>query len=159
MQNIPNIVGPWIPILSLLISIISVILLIYNIRNLVKSIRSQTYQRVYELMIQIDKFFIENPKLKPYFYPDTNIDIEESVEKEKLHSISEMMMDYFDNVYHQKACMPPNTFCGFRVYMQKIFRNSQALHDYLAISGREKWYPKDFLECIRGDSKDGSKRN
>src|SRR5438128_1020733 len=90
----------WAPVLTLLISVVSVGLVLYQIRKLIESIQSQTYQRVYELMINIDRFFIDNPKLKPYFYPGTNIESEEPAEKEKLLSVAEMMMDYFDNVYH-----------------------------------------------------------
>ena len=134
---------------SLLVSVVSVLLVLYQIQNLVKSIHSQTYQRIYELMIQIDRFFIDNPKLKPYFYPNTTI-TDEDVDKEKLLSVSEMMMDYLDNVYHQRACMPSHTFDGFREYMQSVYRSSETLQNYLALSGREKWYPKDFLECIKG---------
>jgi hypothetical protein len=149
--------GSWTPILSLLVSVVSVMLVLYQIQNLVKSIHSQTYQRIYELMIQIDRFFIDNPKLKPYFYPNTSITLE-NVEKEKLLSVSEMMMDYFDNVYHQRACMPSHTFDGFREYMQSVFRSSEILRDYLALSGREQWYPEDFLACMKGALKDGDKQ-
>jgi hypothetical protein len=142
-------ISPWVPVLQLSVAIVSVALVLYQIKNLVASIHSQTYQRIYELMIQIDRFFIENPTIKPYFYPSANI-VPEDVEREKLLSVSEMMIDYFDSVYHQRVCMPPRTFDGFKEYMQSIFRNSEILQEYLKISGREKWYPKDFLACIRG---------
>jgi hypothetical protein len=157
MNNILETVRTWTPQAALVVSVVSVILVIWQIRNLIRSIHTQTYQRVYELMIEIDKFFIDNPTLKPYFYPDTDIKADETVEKEKLLSIAEMMMDYFDNVYHQRGCMPRHTFSGFREFMRNVFTNSQIIREYLAMSGREQWSPEDFIDCIKGASKTNGK--
>jgi hypothetical protein len=141
------------PLISACVAILTTIFVVIQIRSVSKSVQGQTYQRVYELMITIDKFFIENPGLKPYFYPDTKIAAEENVNPEKLASIAEMMIDFFDNVYHQKKTMPGDTFPGFDEYMKSVYRYSGVLRDYLRNSERVKWYPDDFLKDLGEDPK------
>jgi hypothetical protein len=81
----------------------SILALIVQIRDLKKSIQSSTYQHVYERMIEIDLYFIQHPEDKLYIYGDKSIETDNPVEKARLFSLAEMMVDYFDSVYHQEA--------------------------------------------------------
>jgi hypothetical protein len=145
-------------ILSIGVSAISAVLIVVQIYNLTRSIHGQTYQRIYELMIGIDRFFIDHPELKGYFYPDAEVRKEVTVERDKLFSAAEMLIDYFDNVYHQKGSMPPGTFEGFLAYMCSIYQHSGVLRQYLDLSGRKSWYPKEFLDHLEGRSSGKSSR-
>ena len=129
-----------------IITMSTLIAVIIELRHLKKSIHSSTYQRIYEQMIRIDRFFIDNPGLKPYFYGSKEPGTKNPVELDKLTSISEMMVDYFDSVYHQQDCMPKDTFPQFLRYMQDLSTKSPMLEAFL--KKREDWYPKGFRENI-----------
>ena len=138
-------IGTWV---AAIVIVGSLWFLWLQIRDLRRSIRSSTYQNVYQLMIDIDRFFVENPNLKQYFYDGKELDTTEQVNREKLFSIAEMLVDYFDNVYYQQDCLPANTFDAFIAFMRDIYRNSPVLREFL--SSREHWYPKKFVEDLRG---------
>jgi hypothetical protein len=134
--------------LLLLASLVSALFIVLQIYILTRSIRGQTYQRIYESMITIDKFFIENPRLKGYFYPDAE-EPEEDVDQDKLFSIAEMLTDYFDSVYHQKNTMPRHTFEGFIDYMRSVYKHSRVLRAYLDLPSRNNWYPEKFVAALK----------
>jgi hypothetical protein len=129
-----------------IITLCTLIAVIIELRHLKKSIHSSTYQRIYEQMISIDRFFIDNPSLKPYFYGSKSPITKNPLELDKLDSISEMMVDYFDSVYHQKDCMPKGTFPQFLAYMQDLSNRSPHLRTFL--DKRKTWYPSDFRDDI-----------
>ncbi|PYS93729.1 MAG: hypothetical protein DMF64_03920 [Acidobacteria bacterium] len=135
------------------LTVISIIILIFQVRDLKKSIHSSTYQHIYELMIQLDKYFIEHPDVKPYFYGGKELkDLEaiNPVEREKLLSIAEMMVDYFDSVYHQEDCMPQGTFPKFKAYIKETYRQSSIIQKFVEEHG-EQWYPNDFISDLKGE--------
>src|SRR5438128_1367147 len=45
----------------------TLIALIFKFRHLKRSVKSSTYKRIYDQLITIDRFFIENPGLNPIF--------------------------------------------------------------------------------------------
>ncbi|HVT17441.1 MAG TPA: hypothetical protein VHQ90_14830 [Thermoanaerobaculia bacterium] len=137
-----------LPSITLLVTIVGVGVAFYQLRELVSSVRSQTYQRIYDAMISIDRFFIDNPDLKSFFYSDSGLTSEgRSIDEPKLASVAEMLVDYFDSVYHQKDCMPTHTFDGFLNYMKGTYRTSLATRKFLA--SREDWYPADFVKALK----------
>lgn len=135
-------VGVWI---SAIIVGVSLWILWIQIRELRRSIQSSTYQNIYHMIIGIDKYFIENTDVKPYFYYGRKVDNEQL--REPLLSTAEMLLDCFDNVYHQKDCMPPHTFDAFDAFMKEIYQNSPVLQELL--TKRERWYPREFIEHLR----------
>lgn len=126
-------------------------LLTKQLEDVKTSIQSSTYQNIYQQMIEIDRYFIEHPELKAYFY-STEMKAEmpeDALEQEKLFSIAEMLVDFFDSVYHQKKCMPPKTFSRFSEYMKDMYQNSIVLRKFLT-DEREDWYPDNFIEELKG---------
>lgn len=138
-------IGVWV---SAFIIVASLWVLWIQIRELRRSIQSSTYQNIYQMILDIDKHFVENTDAKPYFYYGRKVDNESL--REKLLSTAEMLLDCFDNVYHQKECMPPHTFDAFSAYMREIYQNSPVLQELL--SKRERWYPKEFIEHLKRSS-------
>jgi hypothetical protein len=136
----------WVIAAGNIITLCTLIAVIIELRHLKKSIHSSTYQRVYEQMIRIDKFFIDNPSFKPYFYGSKEPTTKNPLELDKLASISEMMVDYFDSVYHQKDCMPEGTFPEFLTYMQDLSKKSPLLKAFL--ENRKTWYPSTFRKDV-----------
>ena len=124
----------------------TLIALIFEVRHLKSSVQSSTYQRIYEQMITIDRFFIENPSLKPYFYGSETPTTKNPIELEKVASIAEMMIDYFDSVYHQQDCMPEDTFPQFLRFMKDTCTASPVLKQF--IHCRRDWYPEKFWQHL-----------
>ena len=120
--------------------------LISEVRHLKASVQSSTYQRIYEQMIAIDRFFIDNPTLKPYIYGSESPATKNPIEVDKLDSVAEMMIDYFDSVYHQQECMPENTFPQFLRFMKDTCTTSPLLKQFLRC--RRDWYPQKFREDL-----------
>ena len=103
------------------------------------------------MIIEIDRYFVENRDVKPYFYYGKKVNGEQPHIREKLLSIAEMLIDCFDNIYHQKDCMPPSTFDPFSAFMREIYQNSPILQELL--SKREYWYPKKFTDHLKNSRK------
>ena len=142
-------IGVWV---SILIIAVSVWFLWIQIRELRQSIECSTYQSVYQMILDIDKYFIENADLRPYFYYGKEMDNKNQTHmKEKLISTAEMLIDCFDNVYHQKNSMPSHTFDAFSAFMREIYQNSPVLREVLSM--REHWYPRRFVEHLRNISR------
>ena len=148
MQNILLWVQVIAPTLTLL-------LVLWQIINLRRSIYSSTYQRIYEQMIDIDEFFYNHRELKPFFYHDATGEMKEiddkgvdatKISRDQLTSAVEMMVDFFDSVYHQKRVMPRKTFDGFAEFMREVYAHSTEMQMF--IEERKDWYPSNFLDAI-----------
>ena len=124
----------------------ALIFLWLQVRDVSRGIAGSTYQNIYDQMMEIDRFFIEHPELKPYFYPDARGKKIE-VNSDQLHSTVEMLVDYFDNVYHQQNSMPPHTFWGFSQFMRRVYQHSDVMQIF--VREREEWYPADFVKHLR----------
>lgn len=147
----------WVQVIG---PILTLVVVTWQFTSLRKSIYSSTYQRVYELMIAIDRFFIEHKELKPFIYPEAKGnkgEIDESgndpdkISRDQLDSTIEMMVDYFDNVYNQRKAMPRRTFKGFSQFMREVYSHSEELQ--LFLKGKEERYPSKFVDHIRKPKK------
>ncbi len=130
-------------------TIISLIFLYSQLKDIKSSVRSSTYLNLYEQMIEIDKFFYEHPEWRPYFYDGKRAARMGEKEVSSLNSVAEMMIDFFDMAYHQKACMPPETIEGFENYMNCIFQKSPVMKNFI-VGERATFYPKQFISELRG---------
>ncbi|HEV2706633.1 MAG TPA: hypothetical protein VGV59_11955 [Pyrinomonadaceae bacterium] len=140
------------------VTVLAFLLGIYQLRKVVQSIKSQTYQNIYELMISIDKFFIENPKMRSLIYgaprdgepPSGDVVAwDAEVDGKSVYAVAEMVIDYFDNVYHQQKVMPSETFEPFSKFMRYTYSRSPILQEFL--KNNCEWYPEDFREHLMGD--------
>lgn len=134
-------------------TIVSLIFLYRQIKGLKRTIEnseSSSYLSMLELMVTIDRFFIEKPELKPYFYGNKEVDAKDPVEKDRLESVAEMIMDFFEAVYHQQGSLPAATVAAYESYMRKIYNHSPVLKDFL---GKNEWgqlYPQQFVRAVTG---------
>ena len=113
-------------------------------KQLRKSVRLETYQRVYEKMIDIDLFFVENAELKSYFYSNKTVD--DKAINNKLSSLAETMVDLFYNIYFQKEGMPQETWIGWELYIKHIAQ-SPVLKQF--VNENKSWYTEDFVELLK----------
>jgi hypothetical protein len=109
----------------------------------ISQVRSQTYQAVYSEMLSLDRFFFENWEFREYFYEG-----KEPPPDKKIQAgiVAELLCDLFDDVYHQRDTMPPNTFGEWQTYMLFLFDNSPTLRR--AMESRQTWYPEDYRNYV-----------
>lgn len=146
----------WVQIVSAAVALLVFLIGIYQLYKVVQSIKSQTYQNIYELMISIDKFFIENPKFREIVYgPPPGEEprfgkqsLYSEVDGMSVASVAEMVIDYFDNVYHQRKVMPSETFEPFSKFMRHAYSESPVLQRFLEDNWR--WYPPKFRCHLEG---------
>jgi hypothetical protein len=131
-------------------TIISLIFLYSQLRDIKSSVRSSTYLNLYEQMIEIDKFFFDHPELRPYFYEGKpgGDNMRDEKAANRLNSVAEMMIDFFDMAYHQRDCMPPGTVAGFENYMKRIYRSSPVMKDFIGLYSAS--YPDKFICDLTG---------
>lgn len=136
----------WVGALGAWFSGFAVVLSVYflwkQLRGLRHNIESSSYHQVQNLMINIDRFFIENTDYAEYFYRNVDVD-EDHKDWQKLLLVAEMLVDHFDNVYHQSKTLPSGTYNGFKAYMQDICRNSPILRYFIGLN--KQWYNPDFI--------------
>ncbi|MFA6425533.1 MAG: hypothetical protein WCW64_05030 [Phycisphaerae bacterium] len=138
-------IGTWV---FGIIFVVSVILVWWELVQVQRGIKSTSYHSTYSLMVDIDKFFIEKPKMIKYFREGVEYVHEEDITKEEVMMAAEMVTDYFDNVFHQKKTLPSKeAYYGFEKYMQDTYANSPALRNY--IQEQERWYPPEFLQMLK----------
>ncbi len=132
-----------------IVSFLMLLIVWQKLSKLNEGNKNLTYQNVYERMIEIDRFFIDHPNLKPYFYSNKEYKSESQEVKDQLLSVAEMMVDFFDNVYFQQNSMRKSTFKAKAFYFGDVYNNSPVIRDYLRRPGLENWYAKDFLKFLK----------
>ncbi len=120
----------------------------YQIRELRRSLQSSAAYEIYQMMIDIDKFFAEKPHLRGYFYRGKRIQELETDEKDQVLATAEMITDWFYHAYQQRSSMPAETLQGYKNYMKSLYANSAAIREYIA--EHQDWYPAGFLRAIPG---------
>jgi hypothetical protein len=118
-----------------------------QLADLRASVQRSTALNIYSHMVDIDRFFIEHPHLKPYFYGGPIPAIDEVPSHQQLLSVAEMMVDYFDSVYQQKECSPKDTFGPKMKYMRQIYEESSVLREFL--DANAGWYDPAFVDEIK----------
>ena len=155
----------WINLGNLFFSFVMLCATVYTLRLLIRqtkdvgqqteqlnhSVRLETYQRVYDKMLEIDLFFVENPELKPYFYHGKPVD--DKKQRQKLLCMAETMVDLFYGIYFQRVGMPDKTWEGWARYIQQIVCSSPIIDEYLEAAGG--WYEAPFIEMLRNPAKAG----
>jgi len=149
-------------VVGTVVNLLGVALVLYSIRMLAKqtkemarqtklsvqATRSSVYQSVSSTMIEIDRFFVEHPHLRPYFYHGKELALDDPHHNE-VGAAAEMMMDFVDSVFMLAPNMPdyPWEKTWYR-YFRDQFESSPVLLQYLKdraswyLDGTENYYPK-----------------
>ena len=121
-------VATWI---SAVIAATTLLVLWWQIKDLRRSVQGSTYQNICSTMIMIDRFFAENPQLRPYFYGGKTLDGVTPLEQERLNAVAEMVVDFFYDVFHQRDLMSKQTFQPYSSWMKKLYMNSPIIREFI----------------------------
>lgn len=144
-------------LLTALVTLGTLVLILKQIKDVKSSILSSTYQSIYEQIVDLDKFFFQYPEYKEYFYRNRKDLPEKSEEREKLLSISEILIDTFQSIYFQRDCVRKNAFDAQSIWMGDIYNNSPILREYVDVTESNKWYADEFFIFLKKSAKKAEK--
>jgi hypothetical protein len=122
---------------SLIVSILGFIAVIYTIHDAATAFKSDTYSKATPWILDLDKTFVEQSQLRPYFYDNiTNIN---SSDTNQAFALAEYILDTYDSFLSQR------TRYGHQIlnpdwskWMEDTFTSSPLLVDYL--KEHKDWY-------------------
>ena len=113
------------------------------------------FQGIWVLWIEIDKWFVANPAMKPYFYHAKDIDKDVSEEtRMKLESTAEMLLDCFANVFHHKDCMNAGEASAYHNFMRNVYATQPFFRRF--VQEHKQWYLLEFIEHLTGAERNGT---
>jgi hypothetical protein len=110
------------------------------------SLRSTAYKAITDQEMEIDKLFIEHPKLRPYFYSGQKIN-EDNPDFAQAEAIAEYELDFFDSAQHQLeyiAVTKDIDMAEWNAYFDDSFRNSPIL--CARLNKIRTWYRSGFAQ-------------
>lgn len=142
----------WIDISMLVVTTLGFFAACWTISDTAKAFRGSIYSSASPWIFDIDKVFIENPDLRPYFYADyrrapiyfTRRDLK-SPEAEKAYlktcAMAEYILDTFDSYLSTRTKFGHDTLAdeeGWKQWMRDTFRASPVLVRYM--EEHMSWY-------------------
>lgn len=139
-------IGTWVYNVLMLASLT---FLWFQLRSIKQQLKSAGFQGIWVLWIEIDKWFVANPSMKPYFYhgKDINKDVSEET-RMKLESTAEMLLDCYANVFHQKDCMSAGEAKAYHKFMRNVYNTQPFFHRF--VEDHTQWYLPEFIEYLTG---------
>jgi hypothetical protein len=112
------------------------------------------YQYVPFLMFEIDRLFIEKPELKPYFYGQKPLTVDDP-DYNRVMSTAELFVDFMDYVTEVEPALPEYPWDTLKCYFRDLLRTSPALQQYW--QKHDQWYPDTVTRilghpCPRSDT-------
>lgn len=113
--------------------------------------RATIYQNITATMLEIDRYFIEHPELKKYFFDNTPI-TKKHREYERVKSIAEMFLDFMDFTLEHKPGMEDYPWSQWENYFKSVYDTSPALRELWEEVKGLNWYEKEVGEVFaRGE--------
>jgi hypothetical protein len=127
--------------------LLTLVVLWWQIRDVRHSVQGATYERISATMINIDKFFVDNPGLRPFFYGGKTLEGVDDEKREKLYATAEMLTDFFYDVFHQKDLMPQPTFESYSSWIKLVYSKSPVLREFVPTGT----YDEAFVRHLKGE--------
>jgi len=117
--------------------------------------RAGIYQGIAQEMLTIDRFFIEYPILRPFFYNNAPASSAGSSFPLSLEGTAEMLVDFADDVYLQARNLreqPPfpgemDIWERWAAYFHDLYLSSSVLRDF--VSSKEAWLKPGLCMMLR----------
>jgi hypothetical protein len=136
--------------------IVSVLALVIAVRQSFIANEAATltaYDRGVGPVLELDKVYLANSDLRPFFYENRHLDGSDPARTRAL-ALAEMTLDVFENVLTQVTEHPnrfPNDqYEGDIAWMTEMFRSSEVLRNYM--DSHKSWYSAN-LQGIRRRAK------
>jgi hypothetical protein len=129
--------------------ILSLFFLWQQTREQTVATRASIYQNFTTMMIDIDRYFVEHPQFKPYFYGGAEI-TPAHPDYARVVTIAEMLMDFMDFVLIHKPHLKNYPWHKWEKYFKFIYDSSPVLRKYFVEN--PDWYGKDLGYIFEPDA-------
>jgi hypothetical protein len=117
------------------------------------------YKDIAIQMIEIDKLFIHDPDLRPYFYENKPIpDSASDISRYKIITLAETFLDFFDLImvtkditfqFHTEKNFN-NHLNEWKIYICSVYKTSPVLRTLLG--DHKDWWVKEITEICKADN-------
>lgn len=107
--------------------------------------RAHVYQGLAQLMIDVDRIFIEYPALRPYFYDNVE-EPDDPIERNRVSAIAETHIDMMDNLLTQSPHLEDIVAEPWDDYFRDLMRRSPAIRRFWA--EHREWYGDDMCALL-----------
>jgi len=131
------------------IGLIGILAAVAEIRRARHIVDRETDHRIYQMMLDIDRFFVEHADLRPYIYDSATIPDEyrpDSPESNQILATIEMMVDFMECTFTQLELMPIHQRLGWINYFVGVSQTSPLLRQY--VHDESDWYMPSFVRLI-----------
>jgi len=116
------------------IALLGVVVSLLLLRSQTKAQRNATlalaYQNIAGQMLELDRFFVANVELRKYFYDGVAV-APSDPHREKLLLVSEMLVDFGDNVLMQCPALEQEHVAeDWRTYFRDVYDKSPILREF-----------------------------
>ena len=142
------------PAAMTMVGVVSIIALVISILSLT-AIQNQnllsTRQNLFNHAMEMQRIWIENPELIPYFYEEKELNGADSVTTRQVLIMCEMLADMLDDAAASE--LKAMTAEGWGNYARDMNANSPAFRQFL--NEKQKWYPSisQWIEFAKPDAK------
>lgn len=137
-------------LLGLLVAIIGFYFIVRQIKQVNSSIKSNTNNSLYSLTIDINKFLIENPNLRPYFYGDAEgkqLDYDfNHPHFHQIETLADIYITFWEYIFEERNNLGEELFRTWEKWIQDIYNKSPAIQKHIRTS--KKWYKKSFVQSL-----------
>jgi hypothetical protein len=145
-------VGTWVAI------IVSILFVRRQIAKAQRAIDSYAFQGISTLWIGIDRFFVDYPELRPYFYDGRDLHPQQDDHTRwRVEATAEMLLDCFTNIYWQFEHMGFRGFERYGRFMQVMYRDQPCFRRWA--DQHAGWLDGAFVKHLRGQVDDESGRS
>jgi hypothetical protein len=130
-------------------AVIGLITTFFGLNFVIKQIRSAAVDRLFARMHDFHRLFIENPKLREFFYSKRYYKKEE--DDEVILIVAEALADFFQQIYYELPNMPKSSRNGWRNYIRSISKSSPVIQSH--IIDNSEWYHPKFVDWLVGAAK------
>jgi hypothetical protein len=130
-----------------LIGLLSIGILVYQTRQSSRALESTAHQTIHGQALDVDKLFIENSSLRPYFDSGKELG-ERDPNRDKVLALADLQIDFFASFWRQTDNIPAlqhdtAEWRAWKNYIQSTFAASPVMRKRLA--GTKDWYTPDFV--------------
>ena len=123
----------------------------FQVRGLKQRLNNHVLQSYWSLWIEIDKWFVANTELKPFFYHGKDTDEKTSADvRMKLESVAEMFLDCFPNIHHQRDMIPSDEEQCIRAFMNDTYKSQPFFRRF--VDEHRAWYSPSFIAYLTNKS-------
>ncbi|MDM7832500.1 GNAT family N-acetyltransferase [Cellulomonas edaphi] len=131
--------GPsqYIAALALVASAVSLVL---SWRAGRRTARITTYRSATDLVLDIDRIFISNPQLRPYFYDGVDVD-DQADDSNQIAAVAEFMLDCYECIWDIRGTFSPEDRRSWGCFVLDMLDASPSLTRMYGERSVQDWYP------------------